>query len=392
MAVLPWNWQEPNWPRFTWDADALPEYEAEFLQESGMTAGAVKHLFDGDQEALAVEVMTGGALDTSMMEGEYLDRASVQSSIRRQFGLKTDRAKEKPAEKGIAEMLVDALRTRHKPLGRATLFRWHGMIAGHRTDLDDIGRYRTHPEPMRIVSGISRRKRRVHFEAPPSGRVEAEMRRFVRWFNASAPGGGAALPLLARAGITHLWFESIHPFEDGNGRIGRVLAEKAMMQGLAGPNLTMLSPVLLKRKKEYYATLERASRGLEITEWLVWFAGAAVESGRRTLAEIEFLIAKTKLLDRMRGRINPRQEKAILRLFSAGIEGFKGGLSAGNYVSVTGAAPATATRDLADLVEKGALLREGELKGARYRLNIPESEFALSCRHITSSSRRPACW
>jgi Fic family protein len=149
------------------------------------------------------------------------------------------------------------------------------------------------------------------------------------------------------------------------------VAEKALMQGLSHPIITSLSPTLLARRKEYYAALERASLSLEITPWLVWFASTAIEAGRRGLALVEFLIRKTALLDSLRDRINPRQEKALLRMFEAGVDGFKGGMSAGKYASITGAASATATRDLADLVTKGALTSEGEKKARRYHLNTP---------------------
>jgi Fic family protein len=167
-----------------------------------------------------------------------------------------------------------------------------------------------------------------------------------------------------------LYFESIHPFEDGNGRIGRALAEKALAQSFGQPALTGLATTILAHRKSYYDALERANKEIEITEWLVWFSEIAIEAQQRTIARIEFLIAKTKLLDRLRVTINDRQRKALLRMMKEGPEGFKGGLSAGNYGVITGASPATTTRDLADLVEKGALLRTGERKHARYALRL----------------------
>ncbi len=172
---MPWNWQHPDWPHFIWDDTQLAEFESLFLQEAGMTAGAAKHLLDADRENLTVNLMTGDAMDTSEIEGEYLDRASVQSSIRRRLGLAVDKRKVGPAEAGIAEMLVDVFHSYRQPLTDEVLFQWHGMIARGRRDLDDIGRYRAHVEPMRIVSGTGQ-KRKVHFEAPPSHRVGKEMR------------------------------------------------------------------------------------------------------------------------------------------------------------------------------------------------------------------------
>jgi Fic family protein len=370
LSIMQWNWQHPDWPHFTWDKAQLAQSEALFLHGTGMMAGVTKHLVMADRDALTVDLMTGDAMDTSEIEGEYLDRESVQSSVRRQLGLAVDKRRVRPAEAGIAEMLVNTHKTFSEPLSHDVLFAWHGMVASGRRDLEVIGRYRDHAEPMRVVSGTGARQR-IHFEAPPSKRVETEMRAFIRWFNAGVPKGDLPIPILTRAGIAHLWFESIHPFEDGNGRIGRAVAEKAIMQGLSHPTVTALSSTLLKHRKDYYKALENASRDLAITDWLVWFADMAIETSRQGLAQVEFIIHKTKLLDSVRGNINERQEKVLLRMFAAGLEGFKGGLSAKNYATITGAASATVTRDLADLVAKGTLLREGERKASRYRLNLP---------------------
>jgi Fic family protein len=193
----------------------------------------------------------------------------------------------------------------------------------------------------------------------------------VIWFNRTAPAGNEPLPALTRAGIAHLYFESIHPFEDGNERVGRAIAEKALAQCLGQPTMIALAATILSQRKAYYAALEAANKGNEATAWLSWFAGMAIEAQRRTTARVEFLIEKTRLLDRLRRQLNPRQEKAILCMLAEGPEGFKGGLSAGNYLTITGASPATATRDLADLVGKGALLRVGERRHARYHIAIP---------------------
>jgi Fic family protein len=222
---------------------------------------------------------------------------------------------------------------------------------------------------MQVVSGpIGAPK--VHFEGPPSKQVPAEMKRFIAWFNRTAPQGAESLPAITRAGIAHLYFESIHPFEDGNGRIGRAVAEKAIAQSFGQPLLVALATTILAHQKGYYEALEKANKRIDVTEWLAWFAEIALEAQRRTIAQVEFLIAKTKLLDRLRGHINERQRKALLRIFREGPEGFKGGLSAGNYSTITGASPATTTRDLTDLTEKGALIRTGERKHARYALNL----------------------
>lgn len=364
-----WNWQQPDWPSFSWDAGRLARAETLFAEQAGIVIGAAGHLDDAARETLTIETMRDEACDSAEIEGELLDRDSVQSSIRRRLGLAAPR-RAGPMEAGIAEMMVDLTRTLTAPLTERTLFAWHGMVMNGRRDLADIGRYRRHGAPMQIVSGPDWR-RRVHFEAPPSARVPAETGRLLAWLEQTAPGGAAPLPPLTRAGIAHLWFESIHPFEDGNGRIGRAMVEKALAQGLSRPVLTGVAGAFLRRRKEYYRALEDASRTLAATDWLLWFAAAAIEAGRRAEAQIGFILDKARLLAALRGRLNARQEKALLRLFDAGPEGFAGGLSAGNYRTITGAPPATATRDLADLVAMGALTRRGARKATRYRLAVP---------------------
>ncbi len=367
---MTWNWQRSDWPNFSWDRPRLRKAEEHFLVGAGVFAGTVKHLGSEDQERLTIEAISSEAVTTSEIEGEILDRASVQSSIRRQLGLDTDARRVKPAEQGIAEMMVDLYRTFAAPLSDRMLCAWHRMVVKGRADLKDIGRYRTGGDPMQVVSS-EMYDPRVHFEAPDSARVPAEMARFVDWFNRTGPAGPEPLPALTRAGIAHLYFESIHPFEDGNGRIGRAITEKALAQSLGQPTLTALAATILLRRMAYYEALEAANRGNEITSWLAWLAGIAIEAQRRTEACVEFLIDKTKLLARLRGQLNSRQEKALLRVLREGPEGFKGGLSAGNYLTITGASPATATRDLADMVAKGALLRVGERRHARYSVAIP---------------------
>jgi Fic family protein len=340
---------------------------------TGLFAGTVKHLPASDQEQLTVEAISTEAVTTSEIEGEILDRTSVQSSIRRQFGLATDNRRVAAAEQGISEMMVDLYRSFAQPLSDDMLFSWHRLLFKDRGGLRGVGRYRTGHDAMEVVSGPMHAPR-VHFEAPPSSRVPEEMAGFVAWFNHTAPGGSGSPPALTRAGIAHLYFESIHPFEDGNGRIGRAIAEKALAQSFGQPTLIALAATILFRRKAYYAALEAANKGNEVTDWLSWFAGIAIEAQRRTTVRAEFLIEKTRLLDRLRELLNARQEKALLRMLREGPEGFKGGLSAGNYVTITGASPATATRDLADLVDKGALLRVGERRHARYHIAIDIEE------------------
>ncbi len=367
LWLMRWNWQRPEWPDFTWEPELLEGSEHDFLRGTGLLFGAYGHLDEHERDRIRVEIIGEEALKTSEIEGEYLDRENLKSSLLRHFGLPADGRKATPAEVGITDLMVDLCDTCEDALSHETLYRWHRMLTLGRTDLRCVGCYREHG--VAVVSGPLHR-RRIHFEAPPPERVKREMDEFVRWFNRSAPGAAAPLPALTRAGTAHLYFECIHPFEDGNGRIGRAVSEKALAQSLGHPSLIALATAISGNKGAYYGALGEANTKNEITGWLSYFAHTVLDALSYTRIWVEFLVEKARLLERMRGRMNPRQEKCLLRMFEEGPEGFTGGLSAENYMSITKAARPTATRDLSDLVAKGALARTGQSKSARYHLNI----------------------
>ena len=364
-----WNWQLSDWPDFRFDSTRIRAAEERFLKGSGVVIGALHHLGADERHDLTIELISQEVVESSAIENEILDRASVQSSLARHLGFAADQRRANAAEAGAAELMADVYRNHAAPLNDQTLFAWHAMLMNGRRDITDVGRYRTHEDAMQIVSGAIHAPR-VHFEAPPSKTIPMEMSRFIAWFNSSAPSSPKPLPAITRAAISHLWFESIHPFEDGNGRIGRAIAEKALAQSLSAPTLTALAETIHRHRKAYYAALHTGSQSNNIDPWLAWFADIVIEAQARTITRIRFLIDKTRMLDRLRGEINGRQEKALIRIFREGPDGFDGGLSAGNYRTITGASLATATRDLADLVEQGALIRTGERRYARYRLTV----------------------
>jgi Fic family protein len=370
-----WIWQLDDWPRFRWQHGLLAADEQRFIEGVSITIGSLRHLPDGERENLGIALLERDALDTSAIEGEVLDRGSVQSSLRKHLGLAHAPLHGKPREYGIAEMMTDLYRTPASALTHERLCAWHRMVMNGRLDLGSTGRYRQHATPMQIVSGPIGNER-IHYEAPPSSRVPDEMAAFLDWFAATAPDRPDALPAITRAAIAHLWFECIHPFEDGNGRIGRAIAEMALAQATRVPSFTGLSSVLYRQRKAYYEQLKRHSVRLDVDDWLQWFARCTLQAQAEADGFVRFLLDKATLLNRLAGQLNPRQEKALLRLFLEGPQGFTGGLSAGNYAAITGAPPATATRDLADLVNKGALRRTGERKATRYWLTIaPQPPF-----------------
>ena len=362
---MKWNWKHQGWPKFRYKKEEIGKLETDFLYSSGLLFGVYKHLNKTNQENLIIDLISTEALKTSEIEGEILSRDSLQSSIKRNFGIATKQQKISPAEKGIADMMVDLYHNFDDQLSHSALFRWHKMLTNGRRDLQAIGKYRTHKEPMQIISNRLDEPT-IHFKAPPSNLLKKEMDDFISWFNDSKN----STPPLARAAITHLYFVSIHPFEDGNGRIARALAIKALSQSIKSPLLTSLSTIIQQSRKKYYQALEDNNHNLEITDWITYFGKTFLESQNHTQKLIEFLLAKAHLFEKLKGQINERQEKVLTRIFAEGLSGFKGGLSAENYIKITKTSRATATRDLQDLLDKGALFKKGELKGTRYFLSL----------------------
>lgn len=364
-----WNWEHPDWPQFVYDGDVLAHRERRFTLRSGEFIGAFRHIAADDRESLRIDLISDEAVKTSAIEGEFLDRESVQSSLRVQFGLGVDKRRVPPAERGVAEMMVDLYRTHAEPLTEATLFAWHAMLMSGQRGLHVVGGYRVHDEPMQVVSGPIHRPI-VHFEAPASSAMPRELAAFIKWFNDTAAAGRRPLPPLTRAGLAHLYFVSIHPFEDGNGRIARAIAEKALAQSLGQPSLIVLAFTIERKRKAYYAALERDNKDIKVDNWLAYFADTVLEAQDTTVQRLEFYIAKAKFYERYRDQLNPRQAKIIARMFREGIDGFKGGLSAENYIRIADTSRATATRDLQNLVAIGALGKTGELRHTRYHLAL----------------------
>jgi Fic family protein len=363
---MAWNWQLLNWPNFHYSNHQLLKQENEFLFKMGQTCAFLTQLSKIDYQQFLVEILSSEGVESAKIEGELLDRESLQSSIRQHFGL-TKHGTRQPKERNMAELLCSVYESFHEPLSHEMIHQWHARLF-HGQDVsffDQLGSYRSHEEPMQIVStkyGHSK----VFFEAPPSARLYREMSQFIDWFNASHQ----TMPILGRAAIAHVYFESIHPFEDGNGRIGRLLVEKILSQGIGKPTLISVSKILEKRKKEYYACLEKCNHTLEVTAWATFFADSILQAQTESKQLLFFLLEKSKLFTRLQGQLNLRQEKALLRMFAEGPEGFKGGLTAEKYIAITKTSKATATRDLGDLVEKKALYKTGELRYTRYWLNL----------------------
>lgn len=370
---MSWNWQKKHWPDFTYDVVQMEPLEREFARLLGMVTGAMKHFDKGENDQIIVQLLSTEGVKTAEIEGELLDRDCVQSSIRRKLGLSTGRRSVQPAEVGMAEMMVSMYREYASPLTHKELDAWNAALMQGRDDLECVGTYRTHEDPMQVVSG-GMGQETLHFEAPPSKDVAHLMTGYIRWFNGSL----STLPPLTRAGIAHLYAVSIHPYEDGNGRIARALAEKALSASIGAPALSGLSRQIAVKKSLYYDALERNNQDLEITDWLLYFSRTLIAAKKHVLASVERVLQKAAIYRTYGKELNERQKKAIDRLFDAEPEGFVGGLSAGKYITITKAPRATATRDLQKLVHLGILRKTGERRHARYALLFSSSLSASS--------------
>lgn len=370
--MLRYNWEKEDWLHFTY---SLREAEDELFliaEKTGKVSGILNALPKNTMTDTIVEMIVLEAIKTSEIEGEYLSRKDVMSSIRNNLGLnqQLEKVKDKQAE-GVSELLIDVRNTFQEPLSREKLFAWHKMLLKKERDIT-VGAWRSHTEPMQIVSGAMG-KQTIHFEAPPSDRVPEEMEKFIAWFNKTGPGGSEEIkkaPL--RAAIAHLYFESIHPFEDGNGRIGRAIAEKALSQGIGRPVLMSLSKTIEAKKNTYYAALEKAQRSNEITPWVNYFIRTVLEAQIAAEELIDFTLKKTRFFDRFTDILNERQSKAIRRMLEEGPTGFKGGMTASKYVSLTKTSKATATRDLQYLLSINAFIQSGSAAGrsTSYQVNL----------------------
>ena len=361
-----YNWQQSDWPEFSFNKECISELLITFAEAAGRVSGYLKGLTEKVQAEAVVNLMVSEAVKSAAIEGEFISRLDVMSSIKRNLGLQpTPEPCADLRAQGIGELLVAVRAEYATPLNEAMLFEWHRMLMKGNTQIR-IGAWRTHPERMQIISGALGREV-VHFEAPPSVRIPDEMQTFIQWFNLKTSGLHAGI---IKAAISHLYFESIHPFEDGNGRIGRAVAEKALAQALNRPVLLSLSKAIDRDKKAYYLALQKAQRSNEITDWVIYFLNLLNEAQIDSSLEIEFTLTKVKFLDRFKQELNPRQLKVILRMLEAGHEGFEGGMNARKYVGITKTSKATATRDLQELVSLGAFISLGAGRSTRYNLNL----------------------
>ncbi len=391
-------WQSASWPQLRADAPEVAPalMEARLAWHRLQVKAEVVGL--PDAEPLWRDVWVQDVMATSAIEGETLDLASVRSSVMRQLGLPAPEGSPAPSERvdGLVALTQDATVDPQRPVTHERLHRWHqalfplstlsGLAGPGRGPSLTVGRYRDHADAMQIVSGFPGREV-VHYTAPPSSRVPTEMQTLLDWFEATTPGRTApagprdpvdppvpAIDGIARAALVHLWFETIHPYEDGNGRIGRALMDLAMAQELGlSVRLCSLSGEILRQRRDYYAALQQAQHGgTDVSAWVIWFARLCIAACDTSARRIDLALEKSRFWHTHAAWVlNARQRKVIQRLLDDGDGGFLGGLNAAKYMKMTGASKATATRDLSDLVSGGLLRTRGLGKALRYELTVP---------------------
>lgn len=371
-----WIWQHPDWPRLAVDAQQIAPALAHAHRCCGVVEGQVATIGLGTTHTIVLYAFADEVVATAEIEGQHLPLDAVRSSVMRRLGLADQGPHDRHVE-GLVAVLDDASTAFDQPLNEERLCRWQSaLFPGGTSGIQRIavGRYRDHADPMQIVSGTPGREV-VHYEAPPSKHVREHMDRFLAWFAATTPSAGQiSVDGIVRAAIAHLWFESIHPFEDGNGRIGRAIVDLALAQHLQQPQrLCSLSRQLLTSRKAYYDALNQAQRGgCDITHWVQWFAGQWALACQATSGVIDQAMLKRRFWETHASQpLHERQRKVLQRLLDDGDGGFLGGLNAEKYMKMTGVSKATATRDLTQMVSAGQLRGHGAGKAVRYYINVP---------------------
>jgi Fic family protein len=385
-------WQHPAWPSLTFDVAALTHDLSRARLEQGKLLGLLEAIgLEGGQE-VARELWVQETMATAAIEGEKLDLEAVRSSVAHRLGLVDMPTVDRHVD-GLVQVMADATDHFQAPLTQERLCLWQAaLFPGGSAHLRRIavGRYRDHADAMQIVSGRLGREV-VHYVAPPSAQVPQEMAQFLAWF-ALAPSvsdtasGTVAVQSpglhgLARAALAHLWFETIHPFEDGNGRLGRAIVDMALAQDMgAAVRVFGMARQMMTTREAYYDALKLAQRStsgaaLDVTPWVQWFVQAFTQGCITSQAVVKQALEKAEFRQRAATcGVNARQTKVLDRLLEAGNStlggGFLGGMTSDKYGKLTGTSKATATRDLADLAAKGLLRIEGVGKATRYAIAI----------------------
>jgi Fic family protein len=367
-------WQSPQWPEFQVDLAALQPALTAARYAQGRAMGLASHLQLMDLGDLQLQGWADEAIATAQIEGEILQVNSVRASAARRLGLADAQLMERDARtEATLDVLQAVIEKSQQPLTHDTLHGWQAaLFPNGRSGIQKIrtGAYRDHAEHMQIVTPRMGKPDVVHYKAPDSADVQAQMTRLIDWFNSSQNQTDG----LVRAALVHLWLEAIHPFEDGNGRVGRALVEMALAQDLKiDKRLWSLSQQMWLDRAGYYAQLQAATGqgNLDVTPWVQWFVGCVHKAFDATWEHMQTALRTTRFgaeLREQHPQITPTQTKAINKLYVVGPDGFTNGISTEKYVNLCGVSRATAYRELMALCEMGVLVQTGTGRGTRYKL------------------------
>ena len=353
----PYLWQQPDWPHWRYDASRLTRLLAQMHHAQGHLLGRMQDLGLGLRDKATLQVLTEDVLKTSEIEGVRLHPETVRSSIARHLGI--DVGALAPADRhvdGVVDMVLDAAGRFDQPLTAARLFGWHAALFP--TGYSGLTRIRSGDwrddasGPMQVVSGpVGRQK--VHYEAPPARLVEGEMADFLLWFNGHQESDSAV-----KAGLAHLWFVTIHPFDDGNGRIARAVGDMALARAeQSAQRFYSLSAQIQRERRDYYDMLECTQSGtLEVTDWLEWLLGCLLRALQGAEVTLSVVLNKARFWQRWAGSpFNERQIKLLNRL----LDGFDGKLTSSKWAAIAKCSPDSALRDITDMLERGVLIKSG---------------------------------
>jgi len=371
-ANLHYVWQQAGWPNLQYDPVLVGESLARTRRAQGVVEGKLAVLGFEQKLELAAEAWSQEAMATAAIEGERLDLAAVRSSVARRLGVGQQDGPNAPRNvEGLLDIMDDAVVHCGDVLSHERLYAWQAALfpTGYSSMTKiKVGGYREHAEPMQIVSGKIGREQ-VHYEAPPSERVHEEMERLLAWFNAAAEPD-----TFVCAALAHLWFETIHPFEDGNGRVGRAIVDLVLARDSGETSrLFRTSQRLLDRRNDYYSQLERAQHGgLDVTDWVCWFVEQMQAACDAASKVIDDTLVKARFwLDHSNKVLNERQRKVMNLLLNTGPGGFEGGMSTKKYESITSTSRATASRELIELEALDLLAHVGAGRSTRYYVKLP---------------------
>lgn len=383
QAEKRWIWQQDSWPKFTWSGETLAPLLREVTQLQGTLLGKAGAIPEQRNKETNLDALLRNIIQSSAIEGENLNVESVRSSLAKRLGLKEAGLTPATAKtEGLAELLLDATENYAKPLTLERLYQWHRYLFPEKEDdaftltTINVGGLRGE-EPMQVVSG-PHQKRTLHFEAPPRKGLEEQLNTFLDWMAASE--NDKLLDPILRAAQAHLWFITLHPFDDGNGRLARAITDYALAQAEhQAIRFYAMAASIMENRKGYYDILQATQKGgTDITAWMQWFLETFKHTLQAALARIDFVLAKTRFWQtHAQDGLNLQQIKVLNRLLDAGPDGFRGGLTASKYINLAEVSKATATRHLQDLLDKHCIVkRQGGGRSTSYDINWP-NEFGV---------------